>query len=280
MSNITIVTAFFDIGRGELPAMKHGRILPHHQHRSTEMYFHYFENLARLNNPMVIYTTPDLVDRVVTLRKKYGHDSDDMTTVIHADSYLPEPIRHLKDRVQEIMDNPEFVNMVDNPQLIEYWHSDYVLINMMKSGFVASANFEGYIKTPLAAWIDFGYVRSLETIPEEVVKNGWSFNFDPEKIHLFNQRPLDIVEKGRSINDIIKTGDVYIQGCHIVGGTEKWNDFAEKFFEELNTLLINNVIDDDQTVLLMTALNNPKLVELHYNTPDDWFRVFKDYNNA
>ena len=67
---ITIVTAFFDLGRGDLPAMIRGRILPHHQHRSVETYFEFFDNLARINNPMVIHTTKDLSERIAAIRDR------------------------------------------------------------------------------------------------------------------------------------------------------------------------------------------------------------------
>ena len=48
----------------------------------------------------------------------------------------------------------------------------------------------------------------------------------------------------------------------------------------LNTLVDNNLIDDDQTLMLMSYLSKPELFELRRNDPNDWFRIFKDYNNA
>lgn len=276
MSNITIVTAFFDLGRGNLPAMIRGRLLPHHQHRSVETYFEFFNNLARINNPMVIHTTKDLAERVAAIRRKHGHD--DITTIITYDELLPsEEWQSTRDQIKSIMDNEQFINMVDNPHLIEYWNPEYILVNMFKSMYVQYAIDNGFVDTPLAAWIDFGYVRNLEIIPEKVIEKGWEYDFDPEKIHLFNQRSLDNINE-RTLNDIIKTGDVYIQGCHIVGGVEKWSDFAKVMFNNLYYVMEQGLIDDDQTFLLLTAMTNPELVELHYNSPDDWFRVFKDYN--
>ena len=52
--SISIVTAFFDIGRGNLPNEKHGRILPHYQHRSVDTYFDFFSKLAKIQNDMNI----------------------------------------------------------------------------------------------------------------------------------------------------------------------------------------------------------------------------------
>jgi serine/threonine protein kinase len=50
MNDITIVTAFFDIGRGRLPKTKYGRPLPFYEHRSVDTYFEFFTNLAKIKN--------------------------------------------------------------------------------------------------------------------------------------------------------------------------------------------------------------------------------------
>ena len=272
MSNITIVTAFFDLGRGNLPAMKHGRILPHHQHRSTDVYFEFFQNLAKVKNPMVIYTSHDLVDRIRNIRIVEG--LGDITTVIGLDNFIPDDLQNYKERIEEVMANENYISNVNNPQLIEYWHSDYVLVNILKSYYVNYAFVAGSIKTDLAAWIDFGYVRTIETLPKSLE---WKYPFDKDKMHMFKMREI---EPERPISDIIKTGDVYTQGCHIVGGVSVWPTFMQLMIYNMNMLIQNNMIDDDQTMMLMSYLSKPEMFELRYNSPDDWFRIFKDYNNA
>ena len=62
---ITIVTAFFDIGRGNIPK---NQGYPGYLTRTTKTYFKYFSNLAKLNNEMVIFTSPDLKERILKLR--------------------------------------------------------------------------------------------------------------------------------------------------------------------------------------------------------------------
>ena len=89
-----------------------------------------------------------------------------------------------------------------------------------------------------------------------------------------------MVKKIDTLQDIVYTGDVYIQGCHIVAGKEKWKKLQELMFANLKLALGMNLSDDDQTFLLMAYLSAPQYFELHYNSPDDWFRIFKDYNNA
>ena len=270
MSDITIITAFFDIGRGNLPQTKHGRPLPFYQHRTVDEYFHFFNYLAQVKNDMVIYTSPDLAERVHSVRDAHG--LGDKTTVVVMESYLPKGFEVYKDKIQSIMDSPEYYGKVVNLQLIEYWHVDYVLVNIFKSLYVNHAIENGYVKNELTAWIDFGYCRDPNRIPEH---GHWTYNFDPEKIHFFNIRPIE----QRPIDSIIYTGDVYIMGCHLVAGTKKWKLVTELMMGSLEMLLKHNLIDDDQTLLLMSYLLKPEEFELRFVNPNDWFIIFKDYND-
>lgn len=270
MTDITIVTAFFDIGRGNMPREMHGRIIPEYQHRSVETYFGYFDNLAKIKNNMIIYTTPDLEDTIYRIREKY--DLKDKTKVVCFDSYLPEEFVYAKDKIKEIMDSYEYYSKVKNPHFIEYWHSDYVLVNIFKSYYVSHAVDNGLIDTELTAWIDFGYCRNDYTIPPS---NRWSWNFNIDKIHFFNIRDLDV---DRPISDIIYTGDVYVMGCHIVAGTDMWKYLSDAMIRNLNKLLDDNLIDDDQTLMLMCYLDDKEKFTLTNITPSNWFVIFHRFN--
>lgn len=269
-NNITVVTAFFDIGRGDLPAEFRGRLLPHHQHRSVETYFEFFKNLAKLKNDMIIYTTEEFADRIRNIRITEGLGNK--TTVIAIPTYLPKGMEETKEKIERIMEDENYWVKVHNPQLIEYWHADYVLINIFKAFYVTHAINLGIVKDKLAAWIDFGYCRSPDTIPEPKT---WKYPFATDKIHMFNMKDI---EPDRPIDDIIYTGDVYTQGCHIVAGVEKWPLFMQLMVFSLNKLIENNLIDDDQTLMLMSYLSAPEHFQLRPNSPSDWFRIFKDYN--
>mgnify|MGYP003352720033 FL=1 len=65
MNNIDIVTAFFDIGRGDWTPDKG---LPHYLVRTTDTYFERFRNLCKLDNNIIVYTSEDLVDKVKEIR--------------------------------------------------------------------------------------------------------------------------------------------------------------------------------------------------------------------
>lgn len=269
VSNITIVTAFFDIGRGNLPKEKHGRIIPEYQHRNNDKYLEYFSNLAKVKNDMIIYTTQEFEERILKIRNEYGNNN---TKVVVLDSYVVDPKYNPKDRIQKIMDSHDFISNVETPENIEYWNADYVLVNLFKSFYVSHAVDNGYIDTSLAAWIDFGYCRNENTLGS---KDIWNYDFDENKIHLFN---IKDVNDNRPLSSIIYSGDVYIQGAQMIAGIKKWKKLKNLMQQSFDYLLSNNLSDDDQTILLMSYISSPEDFTLRPGNNEDWFRIFKDYN--
>jgi hypothetical protein len=66
MNDITIVTAFFDIGRGDWTPDKG---LPHYLHRTNKTYFDRFSHMAKLDNPMVVYTSKEFINDIKFIRQ-------------------------------------------------------------------------------------------------------------------------------------------------------------------------------------------------------------------
>lgn len=272
MSDITIVTAFFDIGRGRLPARMHGRPVPTYQQRTNATYFQYFNMLAAMKNNMVVFTQPQFEDAVRETRRNHGLEDKTIIEVVD-DSYF-ERYEDLLNRMNKVMSSEEYISKIHNPELIEYWNAPYNLINYMKSDFCCNAIDKGYVATDKVAWIDFGYCRTVETLSPN---REWDYDFDVNKIHLFNIKPIN---PDRPVEDIIRTGDVYTMGCHIVAGKHMWHQFYDLVFGNVNKLLDQNLCDDDQTMMLLSYLEKPELFELHAVDPSNWFIIFNKFNTA
>lgn len=271
MRDITIVTAFFDIGRGDWKGVKNGRPMENYLARSNDYYFECFERLAKVKNDMIIYTSPEFKQRIEDIRA--SHSPDARTVVIELDLY--ETLRGTKEVIQNVMLRPEYVLFVDNPQLPEYWNPEYVLINFLKTDFVCSSFEQDLIKTELAAWIDFGYARNADTVPDNML---WQYDFDPAFMHFFNLRELD---NDRPLFDIVKTNSVYIMGCHAVGGKEAWTTNMQLNYSSLNMLLNCGLIDDDQTIMLMNVRAAPEKYKLHPIDVEQngWHVIFQKFSS-
>jgi hypothetical protein len=264
MNEITIVTAFFDIGRGDWTPDKG---LPHYLQRTTQTYMDRFAIMAKLENPMVVYTSKEFVEQVKTLRE--GKPTDILTID------FKESFKELREAVIKVQQDSEYQSKINPTQIRnpEYWNADYVVVNALKSSFVTRAINSQIIKTDLVAWLDFGYCR------EESTLNGvkeWKYNFDKEKIHFFTVK--DYVD-GTYIQDIIANNDVHVTGPCIIAGKELWPKLEALVYHSTIELLKNNLIDDDQTLLLMSYLSRPELFELHKVSEQDWFVAFKEYND-
>lgn len=270
MGNITIVTAFFDIGRSTWTPDKG---LPHYLHRETQTYFDRFAIMAELNNEMVIFTSADLVDKVWEYRK----GKEDITEVVAVD--FADEFKELRLAIASIQTNPEYQQKINpyqarNP---EYWSPDYVLVNMLKTHFVNRAINNHKVTNQAVAWVDFGYCRNKE---EFVSGTEWNYDFDTGHIHMFKLKDFDNVND--NIERLIKDNDVHMTGGSIVGGKEVWPTFEKLVQHSFNELYNHNLVDDDQTLLLMAYLYKPDLFELRQVTHgEDWLRhnsVFKKYN--
>lgn len=263
MNDITIVTAFFDIGRSNWTPDKG---LPHYLHRTTDTYLQRFGHMAKLDNPMVIFTSKEFAKEIQFLRQNRPTD------ILVVD--FNNNFKKLRSEIQNVQGNVEFQSKI-NPMQVknpEYWSADYVLVNMLKASFVHQAIKQNLIKTDLVSWLDFGYCR------EESTLNGvtnWQYPFNKDKIHFFNLKDW---KEGTYIEDVIFNNDVHITGPCIVAGKEMWPKLEALIHHNLEELFKNNLIDDDQTLLLMSYLQKPEIFELHKVNSSDWFIVFKEYN--
>lgn len=262
MDEISIITAFFDIGRGDWTPDKG---LPHYLQRTTDTYFERYSHLATLENEMVVFTSPELESRVLEIRE------NKKTKVITFDFF--NEFKVLREKIKEIQSSVEYTSRI-NPRQIknpEYWNPDYVIVNALKSFFARTAIDGNFATNDLVAWLDFGYCRSKDTL-NGITK--WCYPFDKDKIHLFNIKEF----QGDHIQEIIFNNDVHMTGPCIVAGKNMWLNLEKLVDHSLKVLIENNLIDDDQTLLLMSYLTKPEMFELHRVSPDDWFVAFKKYS--
>lgn len=254
----TIVTAFFDIGRGN---WTNG---PSYLKRTTDDYFNYFNRLLKLDNQIILFTTSDMAPRITPQDNLIVYYFDHWKTLFPKIAYS----------VKEIQTNPRFLKNVQQPWNPEYWSTDYIMVNFLKTFFVEYAISNVPDISDMVAWIDFGYAKEERHVPV----TSWEYDFDPEKIHLFSIKqnvPLRI-----DIMGIIATNDVFIQGCHVVAHKKHWKWFHMDMIKYMEYLINWEIIDDDQTLLLLCYIMNPEKYEIHYIDPKDWFVMFSQFNNV
>jgi len=254
MSKITLVTAFYDIGRENWSTNveKNGGPLPHYLQRSVDKYMEHFSRMCEIDTEIIVYTSSDMSERMSSISPK--------VKVVEYD-YFNER-KELRDKIQEIQSSESFVKRI-NPYQVrnpEYWSKDYVGVTSLKAFYIHDAFEKGLITNDWAAWIDFGYCRDDDHIP---ISKKWEYDFTPGKMHFFNYRDPEVARAQEQIQLAILNNIVYIIGGVFVGERDQWCMLRTHMEKSLNVLIDNNLVDDDQGLLLMSYFRNPEKYELH-----------------
>lgn len=271
MSDITIVTAFYDIGRGDWTPEKG---LPHYLERSVDTYIERFSHTAKLENEMVVFSTADIIEKLRPLRA----GKEDKTKFVEFDPRVA--YKSVRDAIITVHNDKNYRDLIYENQRLnpEYWNADYVLVTNLKATFVDMAIRNNLVSNDMVAWIDFGYCRDGSKIPPSMK---WEYDFDPNKIHLFKYHDY---QEGRSLQDLVASNDVHILGAKAVAHKKLWPAMTQLFDRAFNLLMSHKLVDDDQTLFLLASLFQPELFELH-QIPDhqkglDPFVLFNDFNKT
>ena len=252
---ITLVTAFFNIGRENFKAIP----------RSDSKYFKNFEAWARLKNNLIVYTQPQMASIVIDIRKKFN--LEEKTTVIEIeDIYKIEP--EILSRMREISKDKCFLDFRYLPNATSNI-PEYSYLMLLKTYFVKDAVERG-LTGEQVAWIDFGFNHGgdLYTNPKEFDFE-WQYEFE-NKIHYFYYKKYD----ERPIFEIVRRLSDCIMGCLIIIPSMHANDLWKLNRGAMITLNDVGLIDDDQLIHLMSYRKSPELFKL---VESDWFLPLKTY---
>lgn len=259
MSKISIVTAFYDIGRGDwsTEVEKNGGPLPHYLQRSVDKYIDHFTRMCEIDTEIIVYTSSDIAPLLSAISPNVKVVEYDYFN-IHKD---------LRDRIESIQANPDFIKKI-NPYQVrnpEYWSKDYVGVTSLKAFYVHDAFERGLITNDWAAWVDFGYCRDDEHVP---TSKKWEYDFTPGLMHYFNYREPNVKTPTSDVTIAVLNNIVYIIGGVFVGQKEQWSVLKDDMKRSLETLMNQGLVDDDQGLLLMSYFYNPDMYELHPMDPN------------
>jgi len=215
-----------------------------------------------------VFTSQDLVDKIKD--KCPDRSATTHFVIIDFDNQFQEQ----RAFISKIQKDPNFQRMI-NPYQVknpEYWSADYVLVNYLKTFFVEYAIKEGFATNETVSWMDFGYCREESTLNG---KTEWAYDFAEDKIHFFDYKTYN----GQPIQQIIANNDVHILGAKIVANKNLWPKLRELISGAFKNLTDANLIDDDQTMMLLATLYQPDLFELHRIVESDPFVMFREYCN-
>lgn len=261
MDEITIVTAYFNIGRKKWKGYERG----------DDKYVNYFDFWAKIKNNIIVYTDKNLVNKVYEIREKYG--LKEKTKVIAINNLYDIDVL-LYNRMKKVMENEISLNFHFHKEIKrpEAWNVEYNYVTFLKYYFVNKAVID-FNLNGLVSWLDFGFNHGgdLGLTDTNDFNFCWQYNFS-KKIHLFAVKKI---EEKRPIFDIIRNLDTYIMGGIMVAPSYMWGDFYNLARQSIISLLDCGFCDDDQTIALMAYYKNPDLFEIH--NVEFWFDGIKNF---
>lgn len=237
MSELTIVTAFFDIGRKDFKGMP----------RSNQKYAEFFKFWARIKNKIIVYTDSVMAKEVKKIRKEFGL-LDRTKVVVIDDVSTIEP--QLLSRMIDTSKNETFLNYryMDNSADN---NAKYDYIMLLKAWCIKDA-VEKKLASGMIAWLDFGYNHGGKTYPiKEEFDFLWKTDLPKDKVTMFIKKEDDL----KPIFQIVQSYEVYVMGAPFIVPS----NLAFKLWEEERKAMISlldcGFIDDDQTIMLMVSRN-------------------------
>lgn len=257
--DITIVTAYYDIGRKEWKGFT----------RDDNKYFSYFSHWARLQNQLIVYVENEMYrKRVLNIRKKFGREGQ---TVVIVTGDILNIDRNLYETMKMACDNPiqrDFRLNKENPECV---NAKYNYIMALKTYFLNETIKKKLNKHSQLAWIDFGFAHGNEVYTNEKEFDFLWQNEFKKGIHLPIRRELD----NRPIFDIVRSMDVYVMGSIFVGDEESMAEMWNMMKEAVYALAYCGMVDDDQTELLMMARKYPDYFNM--DESEGWHLYLKEH---
>lgn len=254
MNEITIVTAFFDIGRTNF------KELP----RSNDKYLEHFKFWARMKNNLVIYTDSVMGPKAMKVREEYGLKDKTKLVIIDDISTIDND---LLTRMQKIDNSKPFLNYRYNPNATEN-NGFYNYVMLLKTWCIKDAVDNGV--TGQVAWLDFGYNHGGDVFTDPLdFDYEWKYNFE-DKVTYFALKEDD----GEPIFKKVASLDPVIMGAPFVVSSKYANELWELEKECMNSLLDVGFTDDDQLIMLMAYRKKPSMFDIKLS---NWFMPLKDF---
>jgi protein YibB len=246
MSELTLVTDFFDIGRG---TDKNAEL-----RRTASKYMEEFKRWARIKNPLVVYTDPVSAKEIRTIRREFG--LEDQTTIIEIEDLFGLEPDLYAGMVKNSKSEP-FLKFRYLPEASSN-NPKYDYLWMMKYYFMNDAYNRGLLNENVA-WVDFGFDHGGVTYCDE---NDFDFTWEYDfggKIHIFCLNDPDTVS---CITTLQYLPDC-VMGCMYGLSREMVPTFWKIVREAMEALLMIECVDDDQELVLMAYKKYPQYFTVH-----------------
>lgn len=253
MVEFTVVTGFFDIGRGEWDRYN----------RKLEEYFIYFENTLKLKVNMVIFIESKHYEFVKDIRDTILNVRTIICKMEIEELYM---YQHL-DRITDIQNSPNFALNHPNPTAPEICKPLYNVVVCNKMDFLQKAT-EIDKESQYFIWLDAGYTHG--NINMSVLHWNPTNLFEcKDKICMICLQ--DISRVSDDPKEFFEQYKDVIIGGFISGYRDTISKVRDMYYDLVEELYDLEIKDDDQYYSTMLAKRNPELYQLYWGR---WYDAF------
>ena len=252
----TIVTALYDIGRGQLKKEANN-------FRPFSSYLEWFKDLLLVNAPLVIYIPPEGpesggYDLIKFIRE---HRSSEYPTRIDVQPFSTLPLYAKRSRIENVMKK---INHPD-PRL-EFHHPNYIIMIYSKFDLLRKTIESNPFESQYFFWVDAGYFREkpgdeitfpwpdpdkLLIIGDKLLLQNFKQNTDPS-----NPWPTTSTLTQREKEYLAKCPNEVI-ACFFGGCTKTILEIGQQCLELLDEMLNQELINNEQQALSILAYRQP-----------------------
>lgn len=256
MSNITFVSAFFDIDRDKWT----------HYGRTIEEYMDESARVMTLNNNFVIFTEKKFYDKIMHHRRSYM----DKTTIILTDiSSLPY-YRYFDD-ISNIMNNSNFRKGLKNDVVPEVTKPLYLILIWSKIYFVTDAIKKNIYNTVHFGWIDFGLHKHI--LQDKYINTELFHGVNIcDRIKLMCRSEPQTSDL--NIDKFYKSHINRFASGLITGNIKFFKLFEEHIDNEIKICLQKKIVDCEQSIYTVIYLKHPEIFNIYHG---DWSDIVNNY---
>lgn len=235
-TNVTVVTAFFDLG-----TYRKGRD-PDYQ-RSPSVYLQWAESFLFIQNPVILFT--DCKDVANLFRANFS--GRNLRVVFVSDRSELFSFQQLPE-VRRILSDPSYPKFYPNTVVPEYSCSQHAKIDVVDRALAWNI-----FRTEYFAWVDLGYFRDLVFRK----KKFWiavPADFDDRKVAA---GLIEAANYSKDAEEIFKSNVFWIGGGMILASHEKYSRFVVEYRQAMQYFLAAGLVNTDQQ--LMYAMFKPSI---------------------
>ena len=256
-TNVTLVTAFFDIGRKNWNVCQ----------RDNSVYFINCEKVLKQKNPIIIFTTEEYKDKCEEIRRKT--DKNMMYTKFFIIPFENLRYYEYRDLIRSIQDKNNLIQGVHNADYVkepEYTKPDYVILINNKINFMKQVSDMNPYNSQFFQWIDFG-------IHPNMLRNDCDFDifgkiiYKPGKYRIAGFYPVKNFDNRSEHYNIHKP----TLSAALMGGDKKSIEHISTLFDrEFNTMLTEGFINQEQYILYYLISKQPEAFDYHCAHSFNW----------